>query len=70
MKRLSNTQKLEMLIGKGVLFIIEVLIAMGLFCLGLFILNWMLEMMTTHFWFTMIFVILDIGLIINELRKI
>lgn len=69
MKRLSNTQKLEMLIGKGVLFIIEVLIVMGLFCLGLFILNWILEMMTTHFWFTMIFVILDIGLIINELRK-
>ena len=69
MKRLSNTQKLEMLIGKGVLFIIEVLIAMGLFCLSLFILNWILEMMTTHFWFTMVFVILDIGLIINELRK-
>ena len=63
-------EKIEMLIGKGVLFILEVIILMLLFWFGLFILNIILEMMTTHFWFTMLFVILDIMLIINELRKI
>lgn len=70
MKKLSNSQKLEMLIGKGVLFILEVIILMLLFWFGLFILNIILEMMTTYFWFTMLFVILDILLIINELKKI
>lgn len=63
-------EKIEMLIGKGVLFVLEVIIAMLLFWFGLFILNIIIEMMTTHFWFTMIFVILDIMLIINELKKI
>ena len=70
MKKLSNSQKLEMLIGKGVLFIIEVIIAMLLFWFGLFVLNTIIEMMTTHFWFTMLFVLLDIMLIIQELKKL
>jgi len=66
-KQKTIKEKIELLIGKGVLFILEVIFAMGLFCLSLFFLNWILEMMTTRFWFTMLFVCLDIGLIFKEL---
>lgn len=66
-KQNTIKEKIELLIGKGMLFIIEVLIMFGLFWLCLFILNWLIQLMTTHFWFTMLFVCLDIGLIFKEL---
>jgi hypothetical protein len=70
MKKLSNSQKLEMLIGKGVLFIIEVIIALGLFWLVCFCLNVLVQTMLHNFWLTMTFVILDFVLIYRELKKI
>ena len=70
MKKLSNSQKLEMLIGKGVLFIIEVIIALGLFWLVCFCLNVLVQVMLHNFWWTMTFVVLDFILIYRELKKI
>lgn len=70
MKKLSNSQKLEILIGKGVLFIIEVIIALGLFWLVCFCLNILVQAMLHNFWLTMTFVVLDFILIYRELKKI
>ncbi len=70
MKKLSNRQKLEMLIGKGVLFIIEVIIVMSLFWFACFCLNLLVQTMLHNFWLTLILVIIDFSLIFNELKKI
>lgn len=59
-------ERIEMLIGKGVLFVIEVIIVMLLFWLCLFILNLILETMTHNFWLTMFVVVLDIILLLRE----
>lgn len=70
MKKLSNRQKLEMLIGKGVLFLVELSILFILFILGLHLLSWLINIMLNNFWFTMVLVVFDLILIFNELRKI
>lgn len=59
-------ERIEMLIGKGVLFTIEVIIAMLLFWLCLFILNLILETMAHNFWLTIFVVVLDIVLLVRE----
>ena len=70
MKKLSNSQKLEMLIGKGVLFIIGVVIMFSLFWVTCFCLKTLVNTMLHNFWLTMTFVVLDFILIYRELKKI
>lgn len=66
---MKTMEKIEMLIGKGVLFIIELLIAFGLFTLFCFLLNWLITTMLHNFWLTFSFVGIDILLITKELNQ-
>jgi len=67
---MKKMEKIEMLIGKGVLFIIEVIIALGLFWIVCFCLKTLIDTMLHNFWLTMTFVVLDFVLIYRELKKI
>ena len=67
---MKKMEKIEMLIGKGVLFIIEILIGLGLFTLLCFGLNWLVTTMLHNFWLTFSFVVIDVLLITKELNKI
>ena len=66
---MKTIEKIEILIGKGVLFIIELLIAFGLFTLFCFFLNWLITTMLHNFWLTFSFVAIDILLITKELNS-
>lgn len=69
MRKLSNKQKLEMLIGKVVLLIIESLIGCGL-VLGFFwVIGLISNFMETHFWAFAIMGIIDLVLIFKMINE-
>jgi len=66
---MKRIEKVEMLLGKGILFLIGIAIALGLFTLLCFLLNWLVTTMLHNFWLTFSFVVIDILLIAKEFHS-
>lgn len=66
---MKKIEKVEMLLGKGILFLIGIAIALGLFTLLCFLLNWLVTTMLHNFWLTFSFVVIDVLLIAKELNS-
>lgn len=66
---MKKIEKVEILLGKGILFLIGIAIALGLFTLLCFLLNWLMTTMLHNFWLTFSFVGIDILLITKELNQ-
>ena len=66
---MKRIEKVEMLLGKGILFLIGIAIALSLFTLLCFLLNWLVTTMLHNFWLTFSFVVIDVLLITKELNS-
>lgn len=66
---MKRIEKVEMLLGKGILCLLGIAIALGLFTLLCFLLNWLVTTMLNNFWLTFSFVVIDVLLITKELHS-
>jgi len=66
---MKKIEKVEMLLGKGILCLLGIAIALSLFTLLCFLLNWLVTTMLHNFWLTFSFVVIDILLITKELNN-